>query len=548
MATTSSLPIGLQTQRAAAAGYWPPLLGVMLLAAVVRLLFANGPLGSDDLVYLARSVEIAQGEWNSANYNGALRYGFNIPAGALLALFGVNLTTANLWPLACSLAEVAAVYVFAWHAFGRREALLAALMLATTPLHIASATRIHADPIVSLFLTLAFVLFFLAERRTSRALFFCAGLSIGMVYWVKELVIVTLFALALYPLVWRRWSWQWLAFVAGGLVMLVGHLALMTAIAGDPLHLVKTVTGQISRSYLGQMDGEDGAFYYFRYLFADVRHTWLAGFFAAAAVLVWLRTRFAGAPAAGPKPGGLAFAVFWLLSLIAVLSFLPVSFSPFRLTMKQSNYLTLFLAPLVVLAAFAVARLSRGWQWAALIAFVGGGLALGALQQQAYRLFTSNSNGAAQFLREHPQARLLGFTNNGNIVQITSILDHEPTLRERFTYLEDVAPAELPALIAAHPDAQWHAVFDRETMNWGGKALRWKAPLACWRRVENLQPAGFGAGRHLPAALLAVAEHLPAALATRLEPPLQRLVAPQPAEVYRIDAADPLCGATPASR
>jgi hypothetical protein len=212
--------------------------------------------------------------------------------------------------------------------------------------------------------------------------------------------------------------------------------------------------------------------------------------------------------------------------------------------MKQSNYLTLFLAPLAVLAACATARLSRGWQWSIVLATVAGGIALGALQQQSYRLFTSNSKGAVQFLRERPQARMLGFTNNGNIVQITSVFDRDPSLRDRFTYLDDTSPAELEALVARHPDAEWFAVFDRETMNWGGKTPRWKAPLPCWKRDGNLQPSGFGAARHLPIGLMTLSEYLPGALRARLAPPLQRLIVPHPAEVYRIEAASPLCAAS----
>ena len=48
-----------------------PLL-IVAAAAVVRLLFWNGPLGSDDVVYLRRALNVANGEWTNANYNGAL--------------------------------------------------------------------------------------------------------------------------------------------------------------------------------------------------------------------------------------------------------------------------------------------------------------------------------------------------------------------------------------------------------------------------------------------------------------------------------------------
>jgi 4-amino-4-deoxy-L-arabinose transferase-like glycosyltransferase len=545
------LLLNRQLDDSARAHYAPALLAVLVFAAVLRWLFANGPLGSDDLVYLARSVEIAQGNWTPANYNGALRYGFNIPEAMFLRVFGIDAVTANLWPMVCSLAEIAAVFVFAWHAWGRRHAVLAACILATLPLHIASATRIHADPVVSCFLTLTFVLFFLAERKGSKALYFAAGLAIGMVYWVKELAIVTLLALAMYPLVWRKLRTVWLYFVAGGLVMLVAHLVLMTVVAGDPWHLVKVVTGQISRSYLGQMNGEDAPFYYFKYLFLDVRHTWLAAFLAVAGLAWWVLDRRRGRVAAGgAQPEATAYTVFWLVALIGVLSFLPVSLSPFRLTMKQSNYLTLFLAPLSVLAACAVARLRAGWQSPVLALTLLGGVVLGALQQQAYRVFTSNSVALVEFMKQHPQARVLGFTNNGNMVHVMSILQHDGALRERFGYLNEMSEAEVLDGVAAHPASDWYAVFDRETMEWVSRPTRWNAPLPCWRKVADLEPGGFGYGRYVPLALVAVAQHVPGSIGARLQPPLERLVAPRPATLVLIPQGDPLCRAngTPAAR
>ena len=135
------------------------LIALLVLATLLRFAFFNGPYGSDDLIYLGRSVQIAQGDWESANYNGALRYGFNIPAGFFIYLFGINIVSANLWPLTCSIAEIAAVYFLAFHLWGRRPALYAALILAFIPLHVASATRIHADPVVAFFLSSSFVFF-----------------------------------------------------------------------------------------------------------------------------------------------------------------------------------------------------------------------------------------------------------------------------------------------------------------------------------------------------------------------------------------------------
>lgn len=541
--SSAAFPAGYGSR--ADAMHWPALAAILFAAAFLRLLFENGPLGSDDVVYLSRAAEIARGEWTSADYNGALRYGFNLPAGLLMALFGVSELAANLWPFFCSLAEVAVVYVFALKAWGRGPAALAAGLLAVTPLHIASATRIHADPVVALFLSLAFLLVFLGERSGRPMTYFAAGLSVGMVFWVKELAIVTLFALLLYPLAWRRLPRGWLFFIAGGLVMLVAHLALMAVIAGDPLHLMKTVLGQVSRSFLGAMQGEDAPSYYFRYLFFDLRHTWLLGLLAAAGVALWLRdpSRRAG----GPLPHAPSFAVFWLLAVIAILSFVPVSLSPLRFVMKQSNYLTLFLAPLALVSAYALLRMDRRLAAGAVGLVAIGGIALGALQQQAYRVFTSNSHAIVAFLRANPDAHVFGSTNNGNIVLFESLANGEPGLRDRFTYLTAVDATGLAARVASIREPSLFVVLDAETIGWGVRRAQITAPLPCWAARGTLTPAGFGQGRRLVDLALRMADLLPSSLATRIRSPLAALHAPRPATMFALDRGDPDCRASPAS-
>ena len=143
--------------------------------------------------------------------------------------------------------------------------------------------------------------------------------------------------------------------------MLVGHLVLMYVITGDPLHLFKVVTGQVSRDFIGKGGGEDAAGYYLRYLFLDIKHTWIVAFLACAGIALFVRARWRARLAAMGRPRrppdhsatgvdrsiaeGTSFVLFWCIGMLLVLSIMPVSLSPLRFVMKQSNYLTLFLAP-----------------------------------------------------------------------------------------------------------------------------------------------------------------------------------------------------------
>jgi hypothetical protein len=524
---------------------WITLAAILLFSLCLRLVFFNGAFGSDDIVYLNRAMQISEGIWTAEPYNGSLRYAFNIPAGVALALFGVGPVTANVWPIACSLLEITAVFAFCMRFWNLRTAAYAGLILATTSLHIAVATRIHTDPVVSCFLSGAFVLFFLAERDRSRLLYFLAGLSMGGVFWSKELAAVTLFTFAAYPLIVRRIDWRWSMVVAGGLVMLAGHLALMHAISGDPFYAIRTVTGQVSRNFVHGSDGETQWWYYLKYLFLDIRHTGFVAFLATVAIVVGLRARV------GPLDEDRAFgmALFWFLGLLAMLSLFPVSLNPFRIIFKQSNYLTLFLAPMAVLAGWLLARVG-GWSARiALIATLALGVALGALQQQSYRLFVSNGVALSDYMKRHPDATVLGSTNNGNMVRIIAMMEHDTVTGGRFVYLPKpgTAPAadDLPKLSQA--GASVFAVHDRETLAWGRDGFEMPIVPVCWKRVDTLVPAGFGAGGLLVDALVGLARAAPGILADALTPRLERLAKPQPAHVYQVDPSDLWCASQPSA-
>ncbi|MEY3294206.1 MAG: hypothetical protein RLZZ451_254 [Pseudomonadota bacterium] len=515
------------------------LAWLLSLALLARLAFWNGQFGSDDLTYLERAAEIARGEWTTADYNGALRYAFNIPAGLAMAVFGDSVHAANLWPLVCSLVEVAAVWLFARHAFGWRAAWIAGLLLASAPLHVAVATRIHADSVVSMFLTSTFVLLWFGLQRRRLGLLFGAGLAIGGVFWSKELAAVTWIGMLPLLLLFRgRWR-DLVPVLAGVAATLLAHGALMTAIAGDPLHLVRTVLRQLQKGFVGGGTGQDAAGYYLRYLFFDVRHTALIGPLAAAglATALW-RWRVAGAEAAG-----FVFAALWLIGLLLVLSVLPVSLSPLRFTMKQSNYITLFLAPLAILAGVALARAPIRWAVATTAVAVVGALLLAALQQADYRGFTANSKALARWVQtQGPEVRLVGSTNNAALGSHWRDPEFSGARRPILAW-RDVVPTE--ATVDASQPARtvsvgWYVAIDPQTVHWFAGPRPLREPLPCWTRVAEVRPIDLAWSNRAAAA---VADGLASfggdtGPIARLSEALDRLGRPRSAVVYRVEAAE----------
>ena len=541
--TVDTLAHATTTSSTRASTAWRDLAWLLGLALLLRLVFFNGVFGSDDGVYFWRALNVARGEWTSSNYNGALRYGFNLPAGALVAVFGASPFAANLWPLLCSLGEIALVYLAAVELWGRRAGVCAALVLSSMPLHIAVATRLHADPVVSMFVTLGFVLFLFACRRRRAGLFFCCGLAIGGVFWAKELAAITWFAFLFLPLVGRRlpmigrrWDPLWWYVIAGATLMLLLNFLLMQAITGDPLHLVKVVLGALSRNFIDGGQGEDAANYYLRYLFFDMRHTWIAAVLACAGIAVLYRRQAAD----GRQADGF-YVVVWLLGLLAVLSVFPVSLWPLRLTMKQSNYLTLFIAPLALLAGYFIASLPRRAAATMLALAVAGGTLLGVLQQADYRVFTANSKSATVFAHAHPTAVVVGSTNNSNMSYY-----YDKTPPHVLSFSEVLAQPRLVAPADGSRDGLY-AVFDAQTIDWMPREARLTAPLPCWTKQQRLQPEGLGLGNALAGWAATAAAGLPEPLG-RLSPPLQRLARPRPADVYRVEGPDLWCGTRPGAK
>lgn len=532
--TASSLP--LSTDRPRFADGRLDWLWVLILGLLLRLALFNGAFGSDDVTYFQRAWDVARGDWSSAQYNGALRYGFNLPAGALMYLFGHSVAAANLWSLLCSLSELVAVYGLARSAFGRTAALYAGLLLACTPLQVAVATRIHADPIVSAALTWGFVGLYHGLRLDSPRLLFGAGLAMGFVYWAKELAAVCYFAYLPLLYFFRRTPSRVLSVLAGVLLMLMLNGLLMIWIAGDPLHPIKVVLGALQRNFVQGGDGRDEAWYYLPLLFVDLRHVGLLGWLSLLGlVALWRRPP---PQQQAQQPSVRLFLTLWAAGLLLVLSCFPVSLAPLRFTLKQSNYLSLLLAPLAVLAGALLAQWpARRARWVMALAALLG-IALAALQQADYRAFTANSKAVAAFAAAHPQDLVLGSTNNASLATMLGRQAGQPL--QVLSWRE--ARGE-PALLseALRRSGAVYGVHDPQTAAWFAGAAAPSQVPACWQRVETLQPVELGAGNLLAGGLARLAAAVPGLAPAA--PRLAALAQPQAASLYRVPKDDPWCEA-----
>lgn len=511
---------------------WAALTALLVLAALWRLMVFNGPLGSDDEIYFARAIDVSEGIWSSADYNGALRYGFNIPAGLMLSLFGRGEFQLNLWPLLCSLCEICVVWWFCRKHFGSNVAHLAGILLLLTPIHVATATRLHADAVANFFLTLAFVLFFESENSRSRVVAFMAGLAMGAVFWVKELLGLALLTFLLWPIITLKLERRWLWVIAGGLFMLGGHLILMQFIAGDPLHAFRTVLRQISTSFIGQNNGQDGAFYYVYFILLNIIHTSLIGPFALLGLLLSIRDTNAGV-----KGSPFIQIAFWLFALLAVLSLFPVSLSPLRLAMKQSNYLGLFVAPLTILAALALVRVNPQVRNILIAIFVIISVPLAMLEQQTYRIFVANSRGAIDLAKAYPKDVFVGTDNNDTMATIEAYSSNDPSFGDRFMHLTKTSGEGIPPVAQG---GRLIAIQDEETIHHNSMNHPMSPIPHCWKMLGVIKPAGLGFASRFAAWASKATSELPI-IGTRMQVKFESLAHPRPATIWQLPPDDPWC-------
>jgi len=503
--------------------FWIKLGAILAVAAAMRLVFFRGMFASDDVVYFNRALEISHGIWTSSNYIGAIRYGVNIPIAGAIALFGPSLMSAALVPLLCSIGEIALVAVLVRPWWGERTALYSSVLLSFLPLHVQMATSIHADPLLAFAITLTFVLFWSAESGGRSWLYFAAGLAAGYAYWIKEASVLFLLAFPIYAIAVRRWSWQWLYCAGGALLAFAANCALMWAVSGDPLHNLTVMHATVNSGWRGSKTA-DHPLYYFAYLFGNIQHVWLAGYLAAfGAAHLALRWRDMNA-------GERKFAVFasvWLAGLIAAFSFVPVSFSPLRFVMKQSNYMTIFLAPLAVMGAFGLSQVNSWARKSLLAAYVVGGFMLSALAQQDARAYVAAGQAAEAYAASHPGIQIYGTTRIAHLSLFHARL-RSLTAKPNILKLSELQNAP------PRPRQGIQVVIDREALDHEPEKIPLHPAPSCWTRIGTLTPIGYGAGATVVEAVISTAHLVPGSLGERLGEPFQHFLHPKLAEIFAV--------------
>jgi hypothetical protein len=407
--------------------------------------------------------------------------------------------------------------------------------MALLPLHVHLAGRVMADSPLGLLVTMTFVLLLEAELRNHRALYLLGGVCAGFVFWIKEVAIIFVIVPAVWACVRRRNVTGWMWAMGAMATVVAANFAAMWLLSGDPLHLVHAIVGSMKRyENVAQMqwtNDDRSALFYLRYLFVDVWHTWVLGYLALfGAVGALLRFR------RSPRSEGVDFLLLWAIGLVGVFSLFVVSASPIRLIPKQTNYMTIFFAPLCLLGGMAIAAIGNVAARAAILgAYAAGALLLCALEQVTIDTFTANSRSTLAFAAAHPDSSIYVMTNAERLNLWASMLRGSGvTPVHNLRSMSDLFDRNKRA--RPRSDQESFAVVDSQTIDWGSNGIRSVKQIpVCWQKGAMLPARDDpSAGRYVTHLAIRASRAIPAAIGERIAVRLERQLTALPAEIYRV--------------
>lgn len=173
---------------------WAPIIGILLLAAAVRLWSVNSlGFNTDEAVYAGQAAAIAQAPDLKDIFPifraHPLLFQFFL---AVLYSFGVSDLIGRLAAVAVGLATVFLVYKLGELLYGRRAGLVAALFLALMPYHVIVTRQVLLDGPMALFATLTLYMLARFAQTEQPVWLYAAGGAMGLTFLSKETGIILL--------------------------------------------------------------------------------------------------------------------------------------------------------------------------------------------------------------------------------------------------------------------------------------------------------------------------------------------------------------------
>lgn len=387
------------------------LLLALGIGLALRLMYFIGVSGHDDVSYYNYALDVLDGTFTTepasdGSFPFRFRLGIILPTALMFQIFGTSEYVAAILPLLNSLGLI---WVCWWggRRISQRAGFVAALLMATFPLSIGTATSLLPSPFTA-FLSAVSILYWtdVESRQRSEQLsdrkngirFFLAGVILGLGYFFRiEAGLFVLFFVSFAVVHRRAWLACGLALAGAASVVVVENLVYY-AMHGELLYRLQAISGGFSQLDTELADvvlAKKSPLVYLKYIFlkpTDLGLHW-AALVPCAVVGLLLR-----------RPERTT-AMLWFWPVTLYLFFGSWSISSYVPTTKDPRYLMIVTAPgLILLAGFVDRLMQKKGRVATagqlgMAAVIAGSLALTNLVFVYRSENASGCRSAARFIR-----------------------------------------------------------------------------------------------------------------------------------------------------
>ncbi len=220
------------------------VLAAVLAAHVLCWVVLRPPVPhADDRVYMDLARDMGEGRYALNESPKNHRFMVIVPAWAIASVAGTSPYAVSAWPLLCSLATVAAVFLFLYKE-DRQLATVAAVLLALNPVQVIYSTVLFPDAVVSLFFALAAGLVVAGRHGRFAWRAVLAALVLGAGFAAKEIIVLFLpfiVGLSIRDAVAGRHAAFWQAFFPALAIVALAIWGFYYALTGDAAFLVRSV-------------------------------------------------------------------------------------------------------------------------------------------------------------------------------------------------------------------------------------------------------------------------------------------------------------------
>lgn len=393
------------------------LIAILALGVFLRILFFPGFYPSDQYSYSVDAVKIVNGKWQVPDYGASTRWGIIIPTAFFYWLLGVNEFSSTLWSMLCSIGTMIVAYLLGKQLKDETSGLLAAFLLAIFPLEIIYAGQLMADGPLSFWLLFALFCFLRGEaleaRKTRRVSYLLSGFALAMAYASKLVTMLIAPFFIVYIIVRRRIDLQHGWIFLGFVIVFALEFMVYQVAAGNGFHRLSLMMQAGARQSPGIASGSlnaiTGIWAYFYWLLVDIHYVGIA-FVVLAIILIFRIVKHW--PRENTETWQYWSVVHWSVTMMMILSFFPISTKPYIPIYKQSNYMLMFTAPMLVVLGFALTQIPHHYRYVCLCLIFLCGLPCSYVMKESHRAHVDNSRAIYSFYKEHRDLPLFAATYN----------------------------------------------------------------------------------------------------------------------------------------